>query len=151
MENIKLAVPEKSDSAAKYYSKIASLDKEINRFTDGYSTIVGERGVSLSGGQKQRLAIARTLIKESPVLIFDDSLSAVDTQTDAEIREALASEKKDKTTIIISHRISTVKDADMILVLENGKITAQGKHEDLIKHDGLYKRIYDIQNTDNAA
>lgn len=151
MENIKLAVPEKSDSAAKYYSKIASLDKEINRFTDGYSTIVGERGVSLSGGQKQRLAIARTLIKESPVLIFDDSLSAVDTQTDAEIREALASEKKDKTTIIISHRISTVKDADVILVLENGKITAQGKHEDLIKHDGLYKRIYDIQNTDNAA
>ncbi len=145
MENIKLANPAASDDTARRYSKTASLDLEIGNFEIGYDTLFGERGVSLSGGQKQRLAIARTLIKESPVLIFDDSLSAVDTQTDMHIRHALREEKGNKTMIIISHRISTVCDADLIIVLENGKITQQGTHDDLIKRAGLYKRIYDIQ------
>ena len=147
MENIKLAVPETSDSEAERYSKTASLDREIAYFADGYSTIVGERGVSLSGGQKQRLAIARTLIKNSPILIFDDSLSAVDMKTDTQIRAALKEEGKNKTVIIISHRIATIKDADMIIVLEDGKISAQGTHDELARRDGLYKRIYDIQST----
>ena len=115
-------------------------------FADGYSTVVGERGVSLSGGQKQRLAIARTLIKDAPILIFDDSLSAVDVETDAAIRAALKKESTHKTVIIISHRIATVKDADIIIVLEKGKITQQGTHRELIEKDGLYKRIYDIQS-----
>ena len=150
MENIKLAVPEINDSQAEHYSKVAALDTEIKYFADGYSTIVGERGVSLSGGQKQRLAIARTLIKDAPILIFDDSLSAVDTKTDTEIREALKREKKNKTVIIISHRISTIKDADNIIVLENGKIVLQGTHTELIAKDGLYKRIYEIQNSEQA-
>ncbi|QSI04322.1 ABC transporter ATP-binding protein [Treponema pedis] len=147
MENIKLSNPDISDKTAKHYSKVASLDGEIINFEKGYDTLVGERGVSLSGGQKQRLAIARTLIKDAPVLIFDDSLSAVDTQTDIHIREALHKEKGNKTMIIISHRISTVCDADNIIVLENGKITQQGKHEELIKREGLYKRIYKIQSS----
>ena len=146
MENIKLAAPSLSDAEAQRYARIAALDNEIQYFSDGYETMVGERGVSLSGGQKQRLAIARTLIKDAPILIFDDSLSAVDVETDAEIRAALKNENKHKTVIIISHRIATVKDADSIIVLEKGKITEQGTHRELIQRDGLYKRIYDIQN-----
>ena len=146
MENIKLAAPDTDDFVAQRYARIAALDGEIHYFADGYSTVVGERGVSLSGGQKQRLAIARTLIKDAPILIFDDSLSAVDMETDAAIRAALKNENKHKTVIIISHRIATVKDADIIIVLEKGKITEQGTHRELIQHDGLYKRIYDIQS-----
>ena len=146
MENIKLAAPDTNDAAAQRYARIAALDGEIHYFADGYATLVGERGVSLSGGQKQRLAIARTLIKDAPILIFDDSLSAVDMETDAAIRVALKNENKHKTVIIISHRIATVKDADIIIVLEKGKITEQGTHRELIQHDGLYKRIYDIQS-----
>lgn len=146
MENIKLAAPDTDDFVAQRYARIAALDGEIHYFADGYSTVVGERGVSLSGGQKQRLAIARTLIKDAPILIFDDSLSAVDVETDAAIRAALKNENKHKTVIIISHRIATVKDADIIIVLEKGKITEQGTHRELIQHDGLYKRIYDIQS-----
>ena len=148
MENIKLAAPDTNDAIAQRYARIAALDGEIHYFADGYSTVVGERGVSLSGGQKQRLAIARTLIKDAPILIFDDSLSAVDVETDAAIRAALKNENKHKTVIIISHRIATVKDADIIIVLEKGKITEQGTHRELIQHDGLYKRIYDIQSAE---
>ena len=148
MENIKLAAPDTNDAAAQRYARIAALDGEIHYFADGYATLVGERGVSLSGGQKQRLAIARTLIKDASILIFDDSLSAVDMETDAAIRVALKNENKHKTVIIISHRIATVKDADIIIVLEKGKITEQGTHRELIQRDGLYKRIYDIQSAE---
>ena len=113
----------------------------------GYDTVVGERGVTLSGGQKQRLAIARTLLKDSSILIFDDSLSAVDTQTDAEIRAALKRRQKDMTTIIISHRINTLKDADRIFVLEDGHVTQQGTHDELIHEEGLYRRVFQIQTS----
>ncbi len=146
MENIKLAHPEIEDEEAIYYSKIAAMDEEIKNFDEGYESMVGEKGVSLSGGQRQRLAIARTLIKKSPILIFDDSLSAVDTKTDIAIRKALNSEKKNKTTIIISHRISTVQDADKIIVLEGGKVVQEGKHDELIQDtNGIYHRLYQIQ------
>ena len=113
----------------------------------GYDTVVGERGVTLSGGQKQRLAIARTLLKDSSILIFDDSLSAVDTQTDAEIRAALKRRQKDMTTIIISHRVNTLKDADRIFVLEDGHVTQQGTHDELIHEEGLYRRVFQIQTS----
>ena len=126
-----------TDAAAKQF--ILESDK-------GFDTVVGERGVTLSGGQKQRIAIARTLMKDNDILIFDDSLSAVDTETDAQIRAALKKRRQDTTTIIISHRIVTLSQADLILVLEDGKIQQQGTHEELIRTDGLYSKIFNIQS-----
>lgn len=122
----------------------------ITQSENGFETMVGERGVTLSGGQKQRIAIARTLMKDNDILIFDDSLSAVDTETDAAIRERLKERSRDTTTLIISHRISTLSEADHIFVLDGGRIIQSGTHEQLIHEDGLYKRIYDIQKG-NAA
>jgi ATP-binding cassette subfamily B protein len=118
----------------------------IEGFEHGYETLVGERGVTLSGGQKQRVAIARTLIKNSDILIFDDSLSAVDTETDAEIRAALKEKAAGVTTFIISQRIATLMEADRIFVLENGRLADAGTHGELITRDGLYTRIWRIQN-----
>lgn len=126
-------------------ARTACLDKDVQNFENGYNTVVGERGVTLSGGQKQRLCIARTLLRNTPVLIFDDSLSAVDAATDAQIRKNLKEEFSGRTVIIISHRITTVMDADNIIVLENGRIAEQGDHKSLIGQGGLYKRIYDLQ------
>ena len=128
-------------------AKIANIHKDIQYFDKGYDTFVGERGVSLSGGQKQRMTIARTIINQCPIVIFDDSLSAVDTETDLSIRKALKNRKNKSTTIIISHRISTVSEADLIIVLDKGRIVQMGNHESLLKEEGLYKRIYQIQNT----
>jgi len=127
-------------------ARIASVHHVVEEFDQGYDTVIGEKGVTLSGGQKQRIAIARTIINNYPILIFDDSLSAVDTETDIAIRKALGERKKDVTTFIISHRISSIYDADKIIVMEKGKIKEMGKHEDLIQKEGIYKRIYDIQN-----
>ena len=113
--------------------------------TDGYNTIVGERGVTLSGGQKQRVAIARTLMMKAPILVFDDSLSAVDAETDAKIRHALKAEMEKATVLLISHRINSLKQADLILVMDKGKICELGTHEELISQEGIYKDIYEIQ------
>ena len=121
----------------------------IGQFKEQYDTMVGERGVTLSGGQKQRVAIARTLLRENDILILDDSLSAVDTETDRAIRDALKEGRSTNgrvpTTFIISHRLTTLADADLILVLEDGRIAQQGRHEDLIRQDGLYQKVYRIQ------
>ena len=125
--------------------EIACLDSAIDSFTDGYETIVGERGVTLSGGQKQRVAIARMLVEHTPVMIFDDSLSAVDAQTDAMIREALKKRMAGTTVILIAHRITTLMQADCIMVLEDGAVAEMGSHEQLMEHHGIYRRIYDIQ------
>lgn len=146
-ENIKLANPSMKDDRVFEAATIASIHDDINSFEYGYETLVGERGVSLSGGQKQRMAIARTIINNSPIVVFDDSLSAVDTETDISIRKALSSRKNKATTIIISHRISTVAEADMILVINKGKIIQRGNHSSLIAEEGLYKRVYTIQNS----
>ena len=126
-------------------TSIANIDETIHGFEKGYLTPVGEKGVTLSGGQKQRLAIARTLLTNAPILIFDDSLSALDTETDLKIRSNLKKRANKHTTIIITHRVATAKDADRILILNEGKIEALGKHEELLKKEGLYKRIYEIQ------
>ena len=125
--------------------EIACVDSAIDSFTDGYETIVGERGVTLSGGQKQRVAIARMLVEHTPVMIFDDSLSAVDAQTDAMIREALKKRMAGTTVILIAHRITTLMQADCIMVLEDGAVAEMGSHEQLMEHHGIYLRIYDIQ------
>lgn len=125
--------------------EIACVDGAIDSFTDGYETIVGERGVTLSGGQKQRVAIARMLVEHTPVMIFDDSLSAVDAQTDAMIRDALKKRMAGTTVILIAHRITTLMQADCILVLEDGAVAEMGSHEELMRKKGIYRKIYDIQ------
>jgi ATP-binding cassette subfamily B protein len=124
----------------------ASIHDDILSFEDGYETVVGERGVTLSGGQKQRVAIARALMGKSDVLIFDDSLSAVDTKTDAAIRKALTEHRRNVTTIIISHRITTLMEADRIFVIKDGYVAEEGSHDELMRLGGIYRRTYDIQN-----
>jgi len=146
-ENIKLADPSMVDDKVFEAAMIASIHDDINSFELKYETLVGERGVSLSGGQKQRMAIARTIINDCPIVVFDDSLSAVDTETDVAIRKALNTRRNKATTIIISHRISTVSEADMIIVIDNGKIVQRGTHKELINEEGLYKRVYTIQSS----
>ena len=146
-ENVTIARPSVTEAEADRAVRDASALGFILESDKGFDTVVGERGVTLSGGQKQRLAIARTLLKENDILIFDDSLSAVDTQTDAEIRAALKHRRRDVTTIIISHRVNTLKDADRIFVLEDGRVTQQGTHEELIREEGLYRRVFQIQTT----
>lgn len=148
-DNIGIAKRDPSFEMVRSVAKTAAADGFISHFEKGYDTMVGERGVTLSGGQKQRVAIARTLLKDNDILIFDDSLSAVDTETDRAIREALKAARKEldktATTFIISHRLTTLAEADVIVVLQNGRVTQLGSHEDLVKQDGLYKRIYQIQ------
>ena len=126
-------------------SRAAHLAEAISNFSDGYETFVGERGVTLSGGQKQRAAIARALVQKAPIMIFDDSLSAVDTETDAKIRASLEERFGTATIIIISHRITTLSRADQVVVLENGKICESGKPDDLKSAGGIYQKIYEIQ------
>ena len=123
----------------------ACIASDIEQFANGYETMVGERGVTLSGGQKQRVAIARMLTKKTPVMVFDDSLSAVDTQTDEHIREALNRDLAGTTTIIISHRITTLMDCDNILVLEHGTVLQRGTPQELLRQPGLFRQIYDMQ------
>jgi len=145
-ENIGIAdrmiEPQRIESVAK----TAQVHGDIINFENGYKTLVGERGITLSGGQKQRVAIARMLLKPKPILIFDDSLSAVDTETDIQIRRALHKEWKESTVFIITHRVTTAMEADMIIVLEDGKIKETGTHDQLVKIEGLYKNIWEIQS-----
>lgn len=144
-ENIAASVPDATMKEIRQAAKIACVDDTIMSFPDGYDTLVGERGVTLSGGQRQRVAIARMLLQKAPIMIFDDSLSAVDSQTDAKIRKALSESCKNATVILISHRITTLMGADQILVLNQGKIQEQGTHEELISREGIYRQVYEIQ------
>ncbi len=144
-ENIKFGKQNTTEKEVITAAKNAYIHQNIIEFKEGYNTMVGERGVTLSGGQKQRISIARAIIGKPKILIFDDCLSAVDTETEEIILKRLKNISKNVTTIIISHRISSVKKADTILVLEEGKIIQQGKHTDLIKKEGYYKQIFDQQ------
>ena len=144
-DNIAIASPNIQKEKVYKASKNARIHDDILTFENSYDTLVGEKGVTLSGGQKQRLTIARMLLLNKPVVIFDDSLSAVDTSTDMEIRNALKMSESKITSIIITHRITTAKEADKIIVLEDGKVSAIGSHNELIQKPGLYKTLWDIQ------
>lgn len=143
--NIAFGVAEKDPESVRQAARDACIHDNIMDFPDNYQTMVGERGVTLSGGQKQRSSIARALLKNAPILILDDALSAVDTDTEEQILRNLKANRQGKTTLIIAHRISTIQNADHILVLDEGKIAEYGTHEELMERHGLYRSIYDKQ------
>ncbi len=144
-DNVAIVDPKLPTERIYEAARTASIHQEIEKFERGYKTIVGEKGTTLSGGQKQRIAIARMLVDESNVIIFDDSLSALDTKTDLMIRTALKKKRKDQTMIIITHRSTTAKEADKIIVLDQGSVSQIGRHEELVLQDGLYKELWGIQ------
>ena len=146
-DNIAITKDRTELNAVRKYAGMAALDGTIERFADGYETYIGERGMTLSGGQIQRAAIARMLMGEPPIMIFDDSLSAVDAATDQEIRARLSRQMQGRTVILIAHRITTLMDADRIFLLDIGRIIEQGNHKELLEKKGLYRRIYDLQSS----
>jgi ATP-binding cassette subfamily B protein len=143
IENIRYSNLSASDEEVIEAAKAARAHEFISAMPDGYQTRIGERGVKLSGGQKQRLAIARAVLKNAPILILDEATSAVDTETEAEIQEALNELMKGRTSIVIAHRLSTIKHADQIIVLEAGRVVEQGNHQTLIFGNGRYQRLHE--------
>ncbi len=148
--NIAYGRPEATMDEMLAAAKAAQAHEFIEGFTNGYDTIVGERGVTLSGGQRQRVAIARALLMNPRILILDDSTSSVDTQTEKLIQAALDTLMEGRTTFVIAHRLSTVRRADMILVMDQGRIVERGTHDELLARGGLYKEIHDLQLVDHA-
>ena len=146
-DNIRLGAHRADDHRVAEAARMACVDETIREFDKGYDTLVGERGVTLSGGQRQRVALARAVLSDPPVLILDDALSAVDTRTEAMILDALRSRRGKRTTLLIAHRLSTLMQADRILVLDSGRIVQDGTHEQLIGVDGLYRRLWNIQSS----
>ena len=144
-DNIAYGVDGTSMEEVVTVSKLAQLHDAVEAMPQGYDTWVGERGITLSGGQRQRLAIARTLLLDPPILILDDSTSSVDVGTEHLLQQALSNVVKGRTTFVIAHRLSTVRKADIILVLDGGIIVERGTHDELIKQDGFYRRTYELQ------
>ncbi len=144
-ENVSLGLPKLSDESLEQLAECSGLSDVIADYADGWDTVIGEQGITLSGGQRQRTALARMLARDPAILVLDDSMSALDTETDAKIQSALQKEKK-RTCIIISHRLTTLARADKIVVLEDGKVADIGTHQELIRREGLYKRIWEIQS-----
>ena len=144
-DNIAYGVDDATHEQIVAAATVAQLHDFIDGLRDGYDTLVGERGITLSGGQRQRLAIARTLLLDPPILILDDSTSSVDVGTEYKIQRALAEVVRDRTTFVIAHRLSTVRSADLIIVLEGGRVVERGTHADLLARDGFYRRIHDVQ------
>ena len=150
-ENISFGIPEAKDDAIETVAHLAGIHDEILDFPRGYETRVGERGISLSGGQKQRVAIARALLLNPKILIFDDPLSAVDAEKEADVLKNLRSFYADKTCVIIAHRISAVMHADQIIVLDHGRVVASGDHDRLISREGIYQRIWSLQQIERQV
>ena len=148
--NIAFGIEEEEMEKITNATIAACIHDNIIDFPEGYETVVGERGVTLSGGQKQRSSIARALIKDAPILILDDALSAVDTNTEESILKNLKENRKGKTTILIAHRISTIKNADIIMVLDDGRIREVGTHTQLIDNNGVYKDMFERQKLEEA-
>ena len=145
MANIRFANPEASFEKIKEVCRIANADEFIEKFPNGYETVVGERGVKLSGGQRQRIAIARALLADPRILILDEATSSLDSESEALIQEGLNNLRQGRTTFVIAHRLSTIRSADQILVVESGEILERGRHEELIAMNGRYKQLYDKQ------
>jgi len=145
-DNLTLGRHHASDQELAHVVQAAALHESIERFEDGYATLVGERGVTLSGGQRQRVAIARALLQDKPVMVLDDAFSAVDTRTEGLILDALRRRRGRATTLLIAHRLSTLRQADEILVLDRGRIAQRGTHDQLVNADGLYRRLWRVQN-----
>ncbi|MBQ2750008.1 MAG: ATP-binding cassette domain-containing protein, partial [Clostridia bacterium] len=144
-ENIAYGLPSATHEEIVAAAVAASADSFIRELPQGYQTLIGERGVRLSGGQKQRISIARAILRDAPILIMDEATAAVDVETEAEIQKAVNHLSGGRTIIVIAHRLSTVKKADQILVLENGRIVERGRHEDLVTVGGLYERLCLVQ------
>jgi ATP-binding cassette subfamily B protein len=140
--NIKFGKADATEEEIIEAAKNAAVHKNIIGFSKGYDTVLGERGITLSGGQKQRVSIARAIVHDPKILLFDDSLSAVDTETEEEILNNLFRISKNKTTIIVSHRISSVKNADKIIILEDGRVVQRGSHQQLLEAEGYYRELY---------
>jgi ATP-binding cassette subfamily B protein/subfamily B ATP-binding cassette protein MsbA len=144
-ENILFGRPEATEAEVIEAAKIANAHNFIMALSDGYDTLIGERGIKLSGGQKQRLSIARAVLKNAPILILDEATSSVDTETELLIQQALERLMVGRTTLIIAHRLSTVRNANLIVVLEGKRIAEMGTHAELLEHQGLYYRLYNVQ------
>jgi len=147
-KNIQFGNPDATNEQVLKAAKLSEIDSEINKFEKGYRTILGERGITLSGGQIQRISIARSLIKDSALYLFDDCFSSLDTDTEERLINNLINNLKNKSVVIVSHRVSCVKHSDKIIVLENGKIIQEGTHKNLINMDGYYKELYNKQNSE---
>ena len=140
--NIAYGVAHEDRAAIERAARVAHLDADVRAFPQGYDTMVGERGITLSGGQRQRAAIARAVLRDAPVLLLDDCLSSVDTHTEEAVLHGLRGASAGRTTLIVSHRVSTVRDADEIVVLEDGAVAERGAHERLLEHGGLYAALH---------
>jgi ATP-binding cassette subfamily B protein len=147
-ENIRFGRAEATDAEVEESAVQAGLTSDVAAFPNGLKTVIGERGITLSGGQKQRTAIARALVRDPLILVLDDSLSAVDTHTEERILNALRTIRKGRTVLIVSHRVSSVKDADHIIVLDDGRIVERGAHEQLLDRGGYYAELYRKQTVE---
>ena len=149
--NISFGVDTRSHSSVMEAARLADVDSNISEFQLGYDTVLGERGVTVSGGQKQRISIARALMKEAPILILDDSVSAVDTKTEKTILENLRATRAGKTTILIAHRISTIEKMDKILFIDDGRLAAFGPHDELYATCPAYRKMVDLQKLEEEG
>jgi ATP-binding cassette subfamily B protein len=151
LENIRYGSPETSEEAVRQAAIAAQADTFIRALPDGYNTRLGERGVSLSGGQRQRLAIARAILKNAPILLLDEATSALDAENERAVQQALEVVMRDRTTLVIAHRLATVQKADRILVMEEGRVVESGTHAELVTKGGLYGRLAALQFGKEAA